>query len=53
LFDSLQAFETDPLVPEVFGTEFQQIYLKQKMKEWEKGFYRVCEEEREQMMTFI
>ena len=53
LLEALQAFAMDSLVPEVFGKEFQQIYLKQKMKEWEKGFYRVCEEEREQMMTFI
>lgn len=53
LLEALQAFETDSLVPEVLGKDFQQIYLKQKMKEWDKGFYRVCEEEREQMMTFI
>lgn len=53
LLDALRAFEADPLVTEVFGAEFQRIYLKQKMKEWDKGFYKVYEEEREQMMTFI
>jgi glutamine synthetase len=53
LLDSLRAFEADPLVAEVFGTDFQQIYLKQKMKEWDKGFYLVSDQERDQMMTFI
>lgn len=53
LLDALRAFETDPLIGEVFGEEFRQIYLSQKMKEWNKGFYGVSDEEREQMMTFI
>jgi glutamine synthetase len=53
LLDALRAFEQDPLVPEVFGAEFQQIYLSQKRKEWEKGFYKVSDEERSQQLTFI
>jgi glutamine synthetase len=53
LLDALRAFENDPLVMEVFGEEFQQIYLTQKRKEWEKGFYKVSNEAREQMLTFV
>jgi glutamine synthetase len=53
LLDALRAFAVDPLVAETFGAEFQQIYLKQKMKEWEQGFYRVTDQEREAMLTFI
>jgi glutamine synthetase len=53
LLEALDAFAVDPLVPEVFGSEFQSIYLKQKLKEWEAGFYRVSEEERTDTMTFI
>ena len=53
LLEAIQAFQADPLVTETFGAEFQQIYLKQKMKEWNKNFYQVSEEEREQVMTFI
>jgi glutamine synthetase len=53
LLDALRAFEIDPLVNETLGSQFQQIYLTQKMKEWERGFYRVTDEEREAMLTFI
>jgi glutamine synthetase len=53
LIQALEAFEADPLVKEVFGSEFQAIYLKQKMKEWEAGFYKVSEEARDRTMTFI
>lgn len=53
LLEALQYFEADPLIAKTFGAEFQQIYLKQKMMEWNKHFYQVSEEEREQMMTFL
>jgi glutamine synthetase len=53
LLDSLAAFAADPLVTQVFGKEFQQIYLNQKRKEWDRAFYKVSDEEREQMLTFV
>lgn len=53
LLDALKAFAVDPLVKEVFGEEFQQIYLNQKLKEWDSSFYKVSAEEREKMLTFI
>jgi glutamine synthetase len=53
LLHALEAFEADPLVKEVFGSEFQTIYLKQKMREWDNEFYKVSEEARDRNMTFI
>ena len=53
LLDSIRAFAEDPLVTECFGREFQQIYFDQKYKEWTKSFYRVHDEERKEMLTYI
>lgn len=53
LLDAVRAFETDSLVAEVFGESFQRIYAEQKHKEWAKGFYRVTDEERNEMLTYI
>jgi glutamine synthetase len=53
LLDSLKAFAADPLVTSIFGDDFRQIYLNQKLKEWERAFYQVYEEERQQMLTFV
>jgi glutamine synthetase len=53
LLDAVRAFETDSLVTEAFGESFQQIYAEQKHKEWNRAFYRVTEEERNEAITFI
>jgi glutamine synthetase len=53
LLDALRAFEEDSLISETFGTTFQNIYLEQKHKEWSRGFYRVSDDEREEMLTYI
>jgi glutamine synthetase len=53
LLDAVRAFETDSLVTQAFGETFQKIYAEQKHKEWAKAFYRVTEEERSEMLTFI
>lgn len=53
LLDGVRAFETDPLVTEAFGESFQKIYAEQKHKEWARGFYRVTDEERNEMLTHI
>jgi glutamine synthetase len=53
LIEALDAFRSDPLVAETFGAEFRDIYLRQKTKEWERGFYRVSDEERLAMMEHI
>jgi glutamine synthetase len=53
LLDAVRAFETDSLVTEVLGESFQRIYAEQKHKEWSRGFYRVSEEERAEMLTYL
>jgi hypothetical protein len=49
----VRAFESDPLVTETYGKEFQQVYAEHKHREWAKSFYRVSEEERREMLTYI
>jgi glutamine synthetase len=53
LIESLRAWESDELVGEVFGEDFREIYFKQKLGEWEKGFYRVDDIEREKHLPYI
>jgi len=53
LLHALEAFEEDPLVEEALGTEFKEIFLKQKMGEWNRDFFHVSDEQREQMLTHI
>jgi glutamine synthetase len=53
LIEALDAFGSDPLIAETFGAEFRDIYLRQKTREWERGFYKVSDEERAAMMEFI
>jgi glutamine synthetase len=53
LIESLRAWEADPLVGEVFGEPFRSIYFTQKLGEWEKGFYRVDDAEREKWLPYI
>jgi glutamine synthetase len=53
LIEALDAFAADPLAEDCFGREFCDIYLRQKTKEWERGFYRVTAEERADMLDFV
>jgi glutamine synthetase len=53
LIEALDAFGSDPLIAETFGVEFRDIYLRQKTREWERGFYKVSDDERAAMMEFI
>jgi glutamine synthetase len=53
LIEALDAFRADPLIGETFGEEFRDIYMRQKTREWERGFYKVSDEERASMMEFI
>lgn len=52
LLHALEAFDEDPLVEEVFG-DFKEIFLKQKMREWESTFYRITDQQLEERLTFI
>ena len=53
LIEALDAFKADPLIASTFGPEFQGIYFRQKTKEWEKGYYRVSDDDRRAAMEFI
>lgn len=53
LLHALEAFEEDPLITRVFGEEFKNIYLKQKMREWDEGFYAINEAHLSKRLTFV
>lgn len=53
LIEALDAFAEDSLIPENLGAGFRDIYLRQKTKEWERGFYKVSNEERAAVMEYI
>lgn len=52
LLHALEAFDDDPLVEEVFGN-FKEIYLQQKLGEWESAFYAISREHLDAKLTFI
>ena len=52
LLHALEAFDADPLTEQVLG-EMKQIYLDQKTREWEQGFYKITDEMLEDRLTFI
>lgn len=52
LLHALEAFDTDPLVADTFGS-FRDIYFEHKMRVWERDFYEVSQEHRERMLTVI
>lgn len=53
LVEALDAFDDDPFTTEVFGPEFPDIYVAQKMKEWQSEFYFVGPEERAKHLTYV
>jgi glutamine synthetase len=53
LLHALEAFESDPFVEDAFGPEFKGIYLKQKLREWDEGFYAINEAHLRRRLTFI
>lgn len=53
LLHALEAFEADSLVEETFGPEFKQLFIDQKMREWNQSFFQVSEQQREEMFDYI
>jgi len=53
LLHALEAFDADPISAAAFGDFYKSIYLSHKTREWERTFYRVTEEQRQQYLTFI
>jgi glutamine synthetase len=52
LLHALEGFDADPLVTATFG-EMKHIYFANRMAEWQRHFYRVSDEQRESMLTYI
>ncbi len=52
LLHALEAFEADAIATQAFGL-YRDIYLSHKMREWERCFYPVSEEQRSEYLTFI
>jgi len=53
LLHALEAFEADELGTTAFGSFYRDIFLNHKLREWERGFYPVHEEQRRAQLTFI
>lgn len=53
LLHALEAFEADPFMDDVLGSEFKKIYLDWKTREWSEGFYHINPEHLAQRLTFI
>lgn len=53
LLDALRGFEADALGAVALGEEMKAIYLKHKMTEWEKHYYRVHPQQLEDLLTWI
>ncbi len=52
LLHALEAFDADPLADEVFG-DFKEIYVAQKLREWEASYYPVGDERRREALWVI
>ncbi len=53
LLHALEAFDADPLSSQAFGGFYRGVYLAHKLREWERSFYVVSREQREEYLTFI
>jgi glutamine synthetase len=53
LLHALEAFDADPISSAAFGDFYKSIYLSHKTREWERTFYRVTAEQRDEYLTFI
>ena len=53
LLHALDAFERDPISNTAFGDFYRGVYLAHKHREWERSFYRVSDEQRRELLTFI
>jgi glutamine synthetase len=52
LLHAIESFAADPISARAFG-DYERIYYQHKMREWEKCFYQVSDEQRATYLTFI
>jgi glutamine synthetase len=53
LLHAIEAFDADPVSRAAFGDFYKDIYSAHKHREWERTFYRVSDEQRRELLTFI
>lgn len=53
LLHALEAFEKDPISEVAFGASFKEVYLSHKRSEWERSFFKVSQEQRDDWLTYI
>jgi glutamine synthetase len=53
LLHAIEAFEADAISSVAFGDFYKGIYAAHKLKEWDRSFYRVTNEQRREHLTFI
>jgi rhodanese-related sulfurtransferase len=53
LLHAIEAFEADPLVEQVFGAEFRDLYATLRRREWEEVFYHVSDWQRARDLDFL
>ena len=53
LLHAIEAFDADSLPARAFGDFYKGVYSAHKTKEWEQTFYRVTDEQRSELLTFI
>jgi len=53
LLHALEAFEADPISEIAFGSFYKNVYLEHKRQEWDRCFYSVSREQREEWLTYI
>ena len=53
LLHAIEAFDEDPIARAAFGDYYKDIYVAHKLREWERTFYQVTEEQRRTQLTFI
>jgi glutamine synthetase len=53
LLHAIEAFEEDPIAKAAFGDYYKDIYVAHKLREWDRTFYQVTDEQRRAQLTFI
>jgi glutamine synthetase len=53
LLHAIEAFDEDPISTLAFGDFYKEIYSAHKLREWERSFYFVSDEQRQRHLTFV
>jgi len=53
LLHAIEAFDADPISSAAFGDFYKGIYSAHKLREWERSFYAVTDEQRREYLRYI